>query len=252
MENNSKINKDWWKDTFGQEYFDAWSTLYSDSRTKQEVDFVIDELQLKKDDKLLDIPCGQGRHSLEFARRGIQVTGVDYSPVLLKIANEQVKKEALSVHFKKLDARDFHLPDKFNAVVVLGNSFGYFDDGDNEKFIRNISNQMEKGSRLILDLANTVGMLKHGNTGQEIQIPNGKIVTREIDFDFLRLISSLEWKVTLNDKTRKMYGKLRFYTFPEIERMLSNNGINISKVFGSFDRMPYSIGSPRMIIVACK
>jgi len=72
------------------------------ARTKSEVDFLIKTLKLKKADKILDIACGDGRHSIELAKRGYQVVGVDRSRFLIKEANKNAEKAGLSnkVDFK--------------------------------------------------------------------------------------------------------------------------------------------------------
>ena len=67
--------------------------------TNRQVDFLIKQLQLKGTEKILDLACGFGRHSLEFARRGYDVTGIDITPVYIDYANEQAKKENLNAKF---------------------------------------------------------------------------------------------------------------------------------------------------------
>ena len=67
--------------------------------TGRQVDFLIKQLQLKGTEKILDLACGFGRHSLEFARRGYDVTGIDITPAYIDYANEQAKKENLNAKF---------------------------------------------------------------------------------------------------------------------------------------------------------
>jgi SAM-dependent methyltransferase len=244
----------WWKEAFGQIYLDAWKSIYSDARAKEESSFLFKELRLKKDAALLDAPCGWGRHSIEFSKFGLKVTGLDYSPVLLNAARKQARIEKVTTTFKKTDLRSFQSQEKFDAVVILGNSFGYFTDKENEKVIKNFSQVTKKGGSLVIDIANLAGMLQHRtkNGGQVIDIPRGKIFIRETEFDPCSLTSSLEWRITLHKKVSIIHGKLRFYTFPEIRRILFENNFIISEIFGSFDGTPYTMDSPRMIIFAQK
>ncbi len=69
----------WWKTTFGKTYFYAFVPTYPPEQTKKEVSFIVKNLHLKKGAKILDIPCGQGRHSIELAHCGFKVIGIDYS-----------------------------------------------------------------------------------------------------------------------------------------------------------------------------
>ena len=74
--------------------------------TKCQVDFLIDKLELKGNEKILDLACGFGRHSLEFARRGYEVTGVDITPAYIGYAAKQAGKEKLNAEFICKDIRD--------------------------------------------------------------------------------------------------------------------------------------------------
>ena len=93
----------WWRTTFGKEYFSLWDPSSSDSQiwTKKEIG-LIDDLHLKKGAKILDIPCGQGRHSVELAKKGFQVIGVDYSSIALNAAKEWAIQNKVSPIFMSL------------------------------------------------------------------------------------------------------------------------------------------------------
>lgn len=97
--------------------------------TRKEVDLFSEILRLSPEDKILDLCCGQGRHSLQLARWGFpNVEGLDRSHYLIQQAKTQVKKEGLNVRFREGDARKLsYLPDSFDVVMILGNSFGYFE-----------------------------------------------------------------------------------------------------------------------------
>ncbi len=79
----SKINDNWYENFFQGLNCELWEKAVSPEWTKQEVDFLLSELNLKQGQYLLDIPCGFGRHSIEFAKRGYQVTGIDISQTFI-------------------------------------------------------------------------------------------------------------------------------------------------------------------------
>ncbi|RKY26576.1 MAG: D-alanine--D-alanine ligase, partial [Candidatus Omnitrophota bacterium] len=80
-----KVDKYWWKKLFGEVYLTTDArTINNPLLTKREVDFLENFLQLKEEDKILDFCGGQGRHSLELARRGYKdLTVLDYSKFLI-------------------------------------------------------------------------------------------------------------------------------------------------------------------------
>lgn len=92
-----------------------------------EVEALIDLLVLVPSDALLDLGCGVGRHTLELARRGYQVTGVDRTATYLAEAQSRAEEEGLPDRFVAADMRDFVREDTFDAVLSLFTSFSYFE-----------------------------------------------------------------------------------------------------------------------------
>ena len=244
----------WWKITFGNTYLAAWDFIYSERRTKKEIQFILKNLPLKKEAEILDIPCGQGRHSIGLAQHGFQVTGVDYSSILLKAAKERAKKAGTNLIFIKGDIRSIKYRKRFDAVINLGNSFGYFNDEDNERVIKNFAGSLKQDGFLVLDLPNTTGILRHITKAKkrQVRIPKGHITTEEIAFNPCTLTSQLKWTIVQNNKKKVLRGQLRFYVFSEIKNLLIKHGFRIQKIYGSFDNEKYDIESPRMLIIAKK
>jgi cyclopropane fatty-acyl-phospholipid synthase-like methyltransferase len=92
---------DWWRTGFGPSYLAIYDA-YLAERTPAEIDQLEALLKIKPPLRILDLPCGQGRHSIELARRGYEVTGVDLSPYLLDIARERGEAAAVAVHERGL------------------------------------------------------------------------------------------------------------------------------------------------------
>ena len=77
---------------------------------------------------VLDLCCGPGRHSVEFARQGFTVTGVDRSPYLLERARDHAAESEAGIDFVQEDMRAFRRPDSFELAVNIFTSFGYFEN----------------------------------------------------------------------------------------------------------------------------
>lgn len=246
-------NNNWWKDTFNETYFSFWdpSDLKSQNWTKKELK-LIDSLNLKENAKVLDVPCGQGRHSVELAKKGFQVTGVDYSSTALKAAKKWARENKVSPIFIKQDMRFLKIKERFDAVVMLGNSFGYFSDADNKKVIIGVSRLLKDGGFFIIHQLNPIEALRQFGNENSFEIPEGYVKMEDIFFDQFSFIKGSRW-VVVRDKNKEILNvKLRIYTFPEISSLFSSYKLNIVKVYGSFDMKPYQFNSPSMIIVAKK
>ena len=103
---------EWWRTLFNSIYLktDA-DVVENDANTVREIDLLVRAAGLEPNDKILDLCCGQGRHSMELARRGFRnVTGVDRSRYLVRLARKRAKTLNLELNFHEGDARRFRLP----------------------------------------------------------------------------------------------------------------------------------------------
>jgi len=122
---------EWWRKLFNALYVKTDGDVVENvENTRREVDFIVSAAAIQPHSQILDLCCGQGRHCLELARRGFKnVTGVDRSRYLVRLAKKRAQAEGLQVVFKEGDARNPRLPDNaFDCVAIMGNSFGYFSN----------------------------------------------------------------------------------------------------------------------------
>jgi D-alanine-D-alanine ligase len=151
------VPPDWWRKIFNSIYLKTDGDVVDDQEiTKMEIDLFIDILKLRNDEKILDLCCGHGRHSLELARRGFQfVEGLDRSHYLIQRAKAQAKKEGLNVKFREGDARKLpYPPDEFDVVLILGNSFGYFDTiEDDIRVLKEVLRVLKPWGKVLIDVA---------------------------------------------------------------------------------------------------
>ena len=120
---------------------------------KEQVEAIIKLLGLAPGMRVLDMPCGPGRHALEFARRGFQVTGVDLNPSFIAQAKERAEKEGLSVEFVQKDMREFRRENFYEVGLNLFTSFGFFDDpAEDKKVIENFFVSLRPGGFFLVDV----------------------------------------------------------------------------------------------------
>ena len=189
------VSPDWWRNIFTSLYLKTDGDVVDDNNiTRKEIDDFTKILNLSKDQRILDVCCGQGRHSLELARRGFnQVEGIDRSYYLIQKAKENAKKENLTIKFKEGDARRLpYAPDTFDVVMVLGNSFGYFETiQDDLRVLKEICRVMKPWGKLIIDISDGDYLTKNYQSRSWEWIDKKMFVCREraISLDKQRLIS---------------------------------------------------------------
>ena len=188
------VQPDWWQRIFNSLYLKTDADVVDDPLiTCREVDTFSQILNLKSEDSILDLCCGQGRHVLELARRGFKVEGLDRSRYLIQKARAISKKENLSIKFKEGDARK--LPygnDAFDIVMIMGNSFGYFEtEKDDLRVLREIYRVLKPWGRLLLDVSDGEYLEKNFQKRSWEWIDKKLFVCRErsLSSDSKRLIS---------------------------------------------------------------
>jgi len=191
----SYLSPDWWKRIFDSLYLKTDADVVCDERiTKEEVDLFLDILKPDKESRILDLCCGQGRHSLEMARRGfVNVEGLDRSRYLIRKAKAKAKEENLPVRFREGDARNLPYPsDTFDFVIIAGNSFGYFDNpNDDVRILREVFRVLKPYGKVLLDLADGDYLSKNYQKMSWEWIDKKRLVCREreLSSDKTRLIS---------------------------------------------------------------
>jgi cyclopropane fatty-acyl-phospholipid synthase-like methyltransferase len=93
----NEISDNWYEDFFQGINCEIWEKAIPTDVTKQEVDFLLSELNLQKGQHILDIPCGFGRHAIELSKRGFNVTGIDISETFIKGLTEKIISEKLNI-----------------------------------------------------------------------------------------------------------------------------------------------------------
>jgi D-alanine-D-alanine ligase len=151
------VKPDWWRRIFNSLYLMTDADVVEDYNiTRQEVDSFSNILNLSPEDKILDLACGQGRHSLELARRGFRhIEGLDRSHYLIQKAKSASRKEGLNIRFREGDARKIpYQADTFDVVMILGNSFGYFETAQEDlRTLREVFRVLKPWGRLLIDVA---------------------------------------------------------------------------------------------------
>lgn len=189
------LPNEWWRTLFNSLYLKTdGDVVENDLNTIAEVDLLVGSAELQPADKILDLCCGQGRHSIELARRGFKdVTGLDRSRYLVRLARKRARRLGLNVNFHEGDARKFRPPsDTFACVAIMGNSFGYFDrEEDDLAVLRAASRLLRSKGVIALDLVDGEWMKTHFEPRSWEWIDQAHFVCRErkLAGDGMRLIS---------------------------------------------------------------
>lgn len=265
MEKKHK-QEEWWKTLFDQKYLDTYLSRLTPERTVQEIDFVVKAASLKPSDKILDLACGHGRHSIELSKRGFNVTGLDYSEPFLKKAKKDAKKAEVNAEFIRGDMKDLPFDQDFDVILMLFTSFGYFDDKGNQKTLSEVSKSLKPGGKFLIDVISGEAVIDRFNKeGQKEDDSNLLKIPRTVKAGGLT-IDEIEWydpdKQQAHDH-REWVGKdgakkeydyyLKTYVVEQYKDMLSEVGLEFKQIWGDFQENPHNTdGNSRTIILAQK
>jgi ubiquinone/menaquinone biosynthesis C-methylase UbiE len=264
--------EEWWRPEKGHFFSDVYyqgdhslegwlldKKMSIDQRTYKEISGVKNILDLKKDDVILDVPCGWGKHTSSLSSQNYNVIGLDINDKYLNIAKatSRLLKPGTANRFFKGDMRQLPFrSEEFTVVLNLVLSFGFFSDEDNFKTLKEMSRVIVKGGRLLLHTDINPPMVfnnKYKDISDRRLVDGSKlIVSEEYDAKEKRIIGYWEIR-NLNKKTKRFYS-LRIYTNDEMERMFHEVGMKLENIYGSLDEnmTPYTDSSQEVVYVATK
>jgi len=200
----------------------------------------------------LDLGCGIGRHSLELARRGFTVTGVDRTREFLEEARRRAKAEALTVDFVEDDMRRFRRPGQFQLAVNLLTSFGYFEDPEDDRLvIQNLYESLGPDGVLVIDLMGKENLARIFNP-REWNEKEGELWLYERRITDSWSWIENRWIVIKDGEKREFKLAHRLYSAAELTRLLRECGFASADAYGDLSGAPFDHEAKRLVIVARK
>lgn len=221
---------EWWDNIFNSIYLKTDGDVVENHlNTCNDIDLLIKASGISKTDKLLDLCCGQGRHSLELAKRGYsQIIGIDRSRYLIRLARKRARDAALAVQFSEGDARKLRVPESSrDCVFLLGNSFGYFErEEDDIAVLAAIQKALKSEGKLVLDLVDGSWMAKNFEPRSWEWIDQQYFVNRErtLSSDGKRIITREVVTHSEQGVVADQFYAERLYDVHEISKILFDLG----------------------------
>jgi len=226
-----EIAEDWYVSAFANTADMAWT-----DRTEAEVERAMRMLRPQGGERVLDLACGSGRHSLELKRQGFEVVGADISPELLEIARRDAAKEGLEVEFVEADLRELSFDAEFDIVLSLNDgAIGYLEtDEENHRTFEVIGRSLKPGGKHLMQLPNV--LYARENLPQKSWI-SGSSMIELVEHRWNRREKTMEGAMIpirfgeVLDELRPIEFRQRLYTVEEIEAIMASVGMEMDRVF---------------------
>lgn len=252
---NYESNLDWTNYEFGKNF--CLSIKRDKLQTDKEINFIIKYLRLKQNSKILDLGCGNGRLSIELAKKGYSITGIDLNKYAIEQAISNSKN--LNTTFINKDILEFKTDEKFSSILIIFNHFGVFNKIQINKLLKNIYSYLEDGGRLIIE-TNSISYGKNINGIQE-----WKIYDTWLAGNYPQLVLSENYFLPKNIYIRKDYSiginnfilkefiqKLYLYNIEEIDNILKANSFKLEQVYSDWEGNIFEDNDDNIILIAKK
>lgn len=239
--------KEWFESWFDTPYYHILYKNRDHSEAELFIRNLFGELHVSENTKVLDLACGKGRHSIFVNSMGYDTTGVDLSAESIEIAKQH---ESDNLHFFQHDMRLPIQDAKFDLVLNLFTSFGYFEDtSHNEKMLSSIHDYLTETGRLVIDFFNANTVLKN----------LVKIETKLIDGIAFKISKTIENGAIVKDiqfedngKAYHFQERVQALRLADFELMLKRASFEMEAIYGNYQLDAYDSNSERLIIVAKK
>lgn len=234
----------WFETFFEGLALEMWRRAMTPEQTAREAAFLAERLRLQPGMAVLDVPCGNGRHALELARRGMAVTGVDLSAGFLADA----RAANPTVEWVRGDMRALPWKQRFDAAYCWGNSFSYFDRGECLRFVRSVAGALKPGGRFALESGAVAESLL------PVLAPERNLQLGDLTFHSANTYDAMDGRLaytfTRGGEQEVKHAHQWVLGASEICRMLRQAGFETIEFLGDLEGTPYALRSPRLIALA--
>jgi SAM-dependent methyltransferase len=238
----------WYEEWFDTPEYDVVYSRRDDEDARRLLRLVLEVTDLPVGRRVLDMACGRGRHSIQLAKAGYEVTGVDLSPRAIDIARKKAASLSPAIDFRVGDMREAPCSSCFDMVVNLFTSFGYFDDDDqNARAIAAMAEALRSGGWLVQDYMNGDYWSRNFVPFDE-RSEDGLVLKQRRWVEENRLNKEITIVAGAGDLERRFTESVRLYGLDDFRRMYSSAGVVIEQVLGDFEGRPFDSNSRRMII----
>ena len=200
---------------------------------------------------ILDVACGPGRHSVELAKRGYELTGVDRTAFLIEIGKDRARQAGVLVDWVQSDMREFVRPNSFDLALSMFTSLGYFETNEEERrVLRNIRESLRPGGTLLVEMAAKERLAEIWLPANRHNFPDGAVLfeSREVYDDWSRIRQ--EWMLVKDGRARTFPFTHSIFSGRELKMELLACGFGEVRLFGDLLGSPFGMGALRLVALA--
>lgn len=236
----------WFETWFDSPYYHQLYKDRNNTEAEQFINNLVGYLKPDMDALFLDLACGKGRHAIQLNKLGLKVEGADYSENSIVYA-KQFENERL--HFYLQDMR-LELPKKYDCILNLFTSFGYFDTKDEHlQTLKNIYKALKNEGIFVFDFLN-LNYVKNHLVAEEKVIKDGIAFEIEREITDNQIIKKIAFKHEGGEYTFKE--KVMALSKVDLEDMMHESGFKTVAKFGNYNLEPFNLELSKRLIFILK
>jgi SAM-dependent methyltransferase len=244
---------EWWETFFHGPWGKWQANGFAQQNTRAEADFLFRCLGLQAGDAVLDVACGTGRHAIELAERGVDVTGIDFNARTLEVARSRAAASDVAVEWVKQDMRCLRFRDQFDAAYCFWTSFGYFEDENHDLVVaKRVAEALKPGGRFLIDIAaiETILPIFEGHRSHWLDDDETCQLIEDVRFDCASGRVEADWTFVEGGQSCTSHSSIRLYSYRELCELLREAGFRRFAGYDTRTGEPFALGSKRLALVA--
>jgi len=244
------LKTEWFETFFQGPAVDFWTRAMTPALTLADVDFLEKTFDVKPGARLLDVPCGNGRHSIELSRRGYRTTGIDLSEEFLVAARTELDTDWRIGDMRALLSDGSLEASAFDGAFCFGNSFGYLDHAGVATFLSALAGALKPAAKLVIETSMTAESILPTMIQKRWHRFGDLMILSENRYDPWESCLNIDYTFVRGSTIETRPTASYVFTSAELRRMLDMAGFDTLAFQGGIAGEPYQLGSPRLVIIA--
>jgi SAM-dependent methyltransferase len=236
------------EEVFDEDYLYFYETFLTDELSDRQAELLWTLLELEPEMDVLDLACGHGRIANRLAAQGARVVGLDATPLFLERARADADARGVRVEYVEGDMRDVPWEGRFDRVISWFTSFGYFDDDENRRVLREAHRALRPGGRLAIENNNLPELLRRWQPATVVE-RDGDFAIDRSDFDPTTGRAVTERVIVRGGRSRRFEFQVRMFVAVELRDWLLETGFESVELYDG-EGKPLTPDGRRMITVA--
>lgn len=242
-------HNNWYQYFFNGLALDLWDQVVSPEYTAKEIAFIKNVISLPDKARILDMPCGFGRHSFALASEGYDLTSVDISSEYVDRLKKEVVEKSLPVKVLQMDMLNYQAGSQHDVILCLGNSFSYFAYDKMIRFVQVLSDALRKGGFLLINTGSLAeSVLPNQEAQNRIEVGDLYFLMSH-EYDTLLGVLKTEMQFIKGDQIERKTAYHFTYTLAEVLRMFASVGIHLERACSDLEGNSFQLGDRQAYIL---